>query len=316
MQKLCSIIHSSEEDKGLDFRQLSYITAIAEEKSITKAAEKLYITRSALNYSLLNTEKMLGFPLFKRISNKLVPTYAGEIFLENARKIMASCKEMDHSLQTLSDTTQQRLSIGITVGGGQSAFARMFPEYHKQYPLITVNLLEGNMHILEEALLNGKIDIAFFGGIPDNPLITFREVLNPQPLLLAVPKDHFLIRQHGLNNGDPIDLKLFQSEAFIIMNRKSFLHEKIDDIFHTSKFRPHIIMECSELSMVLHFIEHNVGLGFIPDNVLKNQPNLMGFPVQPEVMIHQTILYRKSSFFSQPELDFMEKIINNHNLKE
>jgi len=300
----------------MDFRQLSYITAIAEEKSITKAAEKLYITRSALNYSLLNTEKLLGFPLFKRISNKLVPTYAGEIFLENARKIMASCKEMDHSLQTLSDTTQQRLSIGITVGGGQSAFARMFPEYHKQYPLITVNLLEGNMHILEEALLNGKIDIAFFGGIPDNPLITFREVLNPQPLLLAVPKDHFLIRQHGLNNGDPIDLKLFQSEAFIIMNRKSFLHEKIDDIFHTSKFRPHIIMECSELSMVLHFIEHNVGLGFIPDNVLKNQPNLMGFPVQPEVMIHQTILYRKSSFFSQPELDFMEKIINNHNLKE
>lgn len=316
MQKLCSIIHSSEEDNGMDFRQLSYITAIAEEKSITKAAEKLYITRSALNYSLLNTEKLLGFPLFKRISNKLVPTYAGEIFLENARKIMASCKEMDHSLQTLSDTTQQRLSIGITVGGGQSAFARMFPEYHKQYPLITVNLLEGNMHILEEALLNGKIDIAFFGGIPDNPLITFREVLNPQPLLLAVPKDHFLIRQHGLNNGDPIDLKLFQSEAFIIMNRKSFLHEKIDDIFHTSKFRPHIIMECSELSMVLHFIEHNVGLGFIPDNVLKNQPNLMGFPVQPEVMIHQTILYRKSSFFSQPELDFMEKIINNHNLKE
>jgi len=300
----------------MDFRQLSYITAIAEEKSITKAAEKLYITRSALNYSLLNTEKLLGFPLFKRISNKLIPTYAGEIFLENARKIMASCKEMDHSLQTLSDTTQQRLSIGITVGGGQSAFARMFPEYHKQYPLITVNLLEGNMHILEEALLNGKIDIAFFGGIPDNPLITFREVLNPQPLLLAVPKDHFLIRQHGLNNGDPIDLKLFQSEAFIIMNRKSFLHEKIDDIFHTSKFRPHIIMECSELSMVLHFIEHNVGLGFIPDNVLKNQPNLMGFPVQPEVMIHQTILYRKSSFFSQPELDFMEKIINNHNLKE
>ena len=300
----------------MDLRQLSYSTAIAEEKSNTKAAEKLYITRSALNYSLLNTEKMLGFPLFKRISNKLVPTYAGEIFLENARKIMASCKEMDHSLQTLSDTTQQRLSIGITVGGGQSAFARMFPEYHKQYPLITVNLLEGNMHILEEALLNGKIDIAFFGGIPDNPLITFREVLNPQPLLLAVPKDHFLIRQHGLKNGDPIDLKLFQSEAFIIMNRKSFLHEKIDDIFHTSKFRPHIIMECSELSMVLHFIEHNVGLGFIPDNVLKNQPNLMGFPVQPEVMIHQTILYRKSSFFSQPELDFMEKIINNHNLKE
>ena len=102
----------------MDFRQLSYITTIADEKSITKAAEKLYITRSALNYSLLNTEKVLGFPLFNRISNRLIPTYAGEIFLENARKVLASCKEMDHSLLALSDATQRRLSIGITVGGG------------------------------------------------------------------------------------------------------------------------------------------------------------------------------------------------------
>ena len=294
----------------MDFRQLTYITAIAEEKSITKAAEKLYITRSALNYALLNTEKMLGFPLFKRISNRLIPTYAGEIFLENARNIMASCKEMDHSLLTLSDTTQQRLSIGITVGGGQAAFARMFPEFHQLYPLITVNLLEGNMHILEEALLNGTIDIAFFGGIPDNSLISFREVQSPQPLLLAVPKDHFLVSQHGLKSGDPIDLKLFQSEPFIIMNRKSFLHEKINDIFHASKIRPHIIMECSQISMVLHFIEHNVGLGFIPDSILRNHPNLMGFPVQPEVMIHQTILYRKNTFLTQPEWDFIERIIS------
>ena len=89
----------------MDFRQLTYITTIAEEKNITKAAKKLYITRSALNYCLLNTEKALGFSLFKRISNKMIPTYAGEIFLDNARKVMASCKEMDHSMLTLSDSS-------------------------------------------------------------------------------------------------------------------------------------------------------------------------------------------------------------------
>ncbi|MBR2823501.1 MAG: LysR family transcriptional regulator [Clostridia bacterium] len=296
----------------MDFRQLSYITTIADEKSITKAAEKLYITRSALNYSLLNTEKALGFPLFNRISNRLIPTYAGEIFLENARKVLASCKEMDHSLLALSDATQQRLSIGITVGGGQAAFASMFPDYHQQYPLIRVNLLEGNMRILEEALLNGTIDIAFFGEIPDNPLITFREVLDPQPLLLAVPEDHFLISQYGLKSGDLVDLKLFESESFIIMNRKSFLNEKISDIFHESKIRPHIIMECSQMNMVLHFIEGKVGLGFVPGSLLKDHPHLMSFSVQPEVMIHQTILFRKNSFFSQPELDFIDGIIHHH----
>ena len=168
------------------------------------------------------------------------------------------------------------------------------------------------MRVLEEALLHGIIDLAFFGGIPDNPLITYREVTEPQPLMLAVPKDHYLIRHYDLKDGDLVDLKLFESESFIIMNRKSFLHEKINDIFHISKIRPHIIMECSQINVVLNFIEERVGLGFIPGSLLKSHPNLLGFPIQPEVMIHQTILYRKNTFFSQPELDFMDGIISHH----
>ena len=63
----------------MDFKQLNYIVTIAKEQNITHAAEKLYITRSALNYSLLNLEKELGVQLFTRLPGRLIPTYAGEV---------------------------------------------------------------------------------------------------------------------------------------------------------------------------------------------------------------------------------------------
>ena len=50
----------------MDLRQIEYIVAIEQEQSISKAAEKLYLTQSALNQQLLRLEKELGTPLFER----------------------------------------------------------------------------------------------------------------------------------------------------------------------------------------------------------------------------------------------------------
>ena len=65
----------------MDLRQIQYIVAIAEENNITRAAEKLYITQSALNQQLLKLEKELGVQLFHRSRTDWHPTEAGEIYL-------------------------------------------------------------------------------------------------------------------------------------------------------------------------------------------------------------------------------------------
>ena len=72
----------------MDTRQIEYILQIAEENNITKAAEKLFITQSALNQQLLKLERELGTPLFQRTKNKWCLTDAGRIYVEGARKMM------------------------------------------------------------------------------------------------------------------------------------------------------------------------------------------------------------------------------------
>ena len=72
----------------MDTRQMEYIIQISEERSITKAAEKLFITQSALNQQLLRLEKELGAPLFHRSKVDMRPTEIGQVYLDNAREIL------------------------------------------------------------------------------------------------------------------------------------------------------------------------------------------------------------------------------------
>ena len=70
-------------------RELIYVKTIADEKSVTKAAQKLYLTQPSLSHCLNNIERQLGTQLFKRTSAGLILTYAGEKYYRMASEILA-----------------------------------------------------------------------------------------------------------------------------------------------------------------------------------------------------------------------------------
>ncbi len=296
----------------MDIKQLEYILAIAEEQNITHAAKKLYITRSALNYSLLNLEKELGFPLFKRLQNRLIPTYAGELYISQARQILSSCRELSHTMAALSDVSQRRLNIGVTVGGGQQILMDVFPDFCKKYPHITVHLVEANSRVLEKALLSGEIDMAWSGTIPDNPLIDYILTKPKDRLTLAVPKTNHLAQSYELEekNNTVIDLRLFKDETFIIMNKNSFIRPQTDEYFHFAGFKPKVLMECSLMGMASHFAASGLALAFVPNSQTDINDRCFRFFVEPlNQTVSTTILYRKGSLFTEVENDLIQRIV-------
>lgn len=72
----------------MDLKQVEYILKIAEENNITRAAEKLFITQSALNQQLLKLERELDTPLFYRSRTNWRPTEAGEVYIRNAKELL------------------------------------------------------------------------------------------------------------------------------------------------------------------------------------------------------------------------------------
>ena len=82
----------------IDFKELTYVVAIAKYQNITKAAESLYITQPTLSKFLQTLEKNLGQKLFRKLGNRFLLTYAGERYVSKAIEILNLKKELDQEM--------------------------------------------------------------------------------------------------------------------------------------------------------------------------------------------------------------------------
>ena len=98
----------------MDIRKPEYIVAIADEGSVTRAAEKLFLTRPALSHYLLTLEESLGSPIFRRTRSGLIPTAAGEIYIRGARQVLDTVRQTQKELDDLEGCAAGTLRIGIT----------------------------------------------------------------------------------------------------------------------------------------------------------------------------------------------------------
>ena len=86
----------------MDVKYLNYILAIAKHKNMTIAAEELFVSQSSLSQYLSRLEQELGTPLFYRTKTELVPTPAGELYIDSAKKVVAIQKELYHNIAALN----------------------------------------------------------------------------------------------------------------------------------------------------------------------------------------------------------------------
>ena len=97
----------------MDFRELYYITMIADCQSITKAAQKLYISQPSLSHLVSKVEAELGVKLFDRTAYPITQTYAGERYVDTARQILRLNDNMRREFSDISEGTAGRITIGM-----------------------------------------------------------------------------------------------------------------------------------------------------------------------------------------------------------
>lgn len=106
----------------MNINSLTYIVKIYEMENITKAANELYISQSALSQNLQNIEKELGTLLFDRTLSPLQPTEAGKIFIDWAKRVLDSDNEMRHRISDIAEMPNRILRIGLSPPKERSYF--------------------------------------------------------------------------------------------------------------------------------------------------------------------------------------------------
>lgn len=114
----------------MDFKDLSYVIAIAKTQNITKAADMLYVTQPTLTKFLQNLEREMGQKLFKKLGNRFVLTYAGERYVAKATEILNLKKELD---QEMGDIIRQNAGLlKIAFPTMRNLYASLYTSYFPQ----------------------------------------------------------------------------------------------------------------------------------------------------------------------------------------
>ena len=173
----------------MDFRHLKYFVAVAQERSFTRAAERLYISQPPLSRQIQQLEEELGLKLLDREARPLALTEAGRFFHARAVRMLEQLDETIAMTRRLSQV-DRRLVIGFvpsTMYGALPRIARLFRARRPQVPLV---LVEKTTVEQGEALKAGQIDVGFGRVRFDDPSLR-REVLREEPLVLAIPHRAF-----------------------------------------------------------------------------------------------------------------------------
>lgn len=268
----------------MDLKQIEYILKIAEENNITRAAEKLFISQSALNQQLLKLEKELGTELFHRSRTDWRPTKAGEIYLRAAKEILHIRQNAYNQIFDLEHQRRGRLSIGFTPNRGTSMFSAVYPKFHEMHPQITVVPMELSVSEQLSLIADHALDIGFLTILPHQKRAGLSYTpIKTEEIFLAVPTAKTYLYNaadfssdwaHALNENDKkeertrfpvLSLCQLKSESFVLLYKQSTIRTLVDSLFRDAGFVPDVLFETSSTYTILNMIEANLCCGLIPE---------------------------------------------------
>ena len=180
----------------MDTKLLHYFIVIAQERNMTRAAEKLFVSQSSLSYHLSKLEADVGTPLFLRTKSDLLLTPAGELYLDAAKKVVDIKDRLYREIRTLDD--QGTIRICINSLWGDRMMADILPTFQKSFPGLVFELLHSDdQEGIRKKLADGEVDCGLlslpFWEAADKSRM---EYLCADELLFAVPKQHPFVQQH------------------------------------------------------------------------------------------------------------------------
>ncbi|MBR4039944.1 MAG: LysR family transcriptional regulator [Clostridia bacterium] len=256
-------------------RELLYVKTIADEKSITRAAQKLYLTQPSLSHCVMNIEKQLGTRLFRRTSGGLVLTYAGEKYYRMACEVLRVYAAFESEISEESELIRGRITLGITNYLACDLLPRMLPAFHRNHPGIEIRVVEETTDMLEKSLLSGRLDFAIMhtgagDGASEDPGL-WHEVLRRDPFLLLAPQDHRFRDKAVLREGKALaelDPALLDGEPFLMVSRGQRIRHVVDRVLQTAGISPQIVFTSRNYETLRRLCAEGMGYTFVPSHYI------------------------------------------------
>jgi len=247
----------------LDFRLETFL-AVWNEKSYTRAAEKLFVTQPAVSQHIKHLEERLGTPLFRSVGRQLFLTEAGTILYRYAAAAYAEGKKTEALIR--SQTNLVPLRFGATRTIGEYVLTVPLRDYLKSHPQANLSMEVDNTDVLLAKLLDGSIDFAFIEGIFDREAFSTSVFLRDAFVALCPPAD--------LLSGRTVELRELLSHRLIVRERGSGSRLVLENALaslNASLGDFHQVLELGNVELIKDLVSEGMGIAFLYQRSVYNE---------------------------------------------
>ena len=289
----------------MDFRLLRYFVAVAEELHLARAAERLGIEQSPVSRAMRDLESQLGVQLFDRSTRLTRLTWAGQVFLGECRRVMATVEQAVKSAKAAAQGYQGHLRIAICDSLAQPRIATLLARSREEEPELEIRVFELPFAQQLKMLHNDLLDIGFalsnavHDGLVAEPVWT-------DPLSVIVPARHPLLAhvQVPLPEALKFPLVLCHPEA------GSGCRHQIQAVLQDTNMPLKLVDEVTSLGVMLTLVGAGYGIGFAIASQVQTlqRPDISIRPLAGIPPMLSTYLLRRRGEPLEPMRRFIERV--------
>ena len=291
-----------------------YFLTVAAERSISRAAERLYISQSYLSQHIIRLEEDLGVQLLDRKASPIRLTEAGRIYRDYLESNSYLYQQMRAEMDALSGSREQTLSIGCGTWRGSILLPEVLPPLLERYPKGHVQLHEFPVSELYALAMNETVDFAVMNTLPTEvPEGLVREVIGYERILLvmspSLPAAPAMLERKRA--GLPPDLSLLKEERLISLGKNLIVGSQLDAYLELSRLVFPMSLRTTNNATLLDLAAKGLGFGFLVESGLDEalKRGLLVFDTgSPELMVPLCIIRKKNAFLSAFAQDAMEEV--------
>lgn len=277
---------------------------VAEYGSISKAAERLYVSQPAVTKSIKNLEGNLGVILFHRTSKGVTLTGEGKILYEHVKLAFTEIRQGEKLIKKLKDKSLGVVRIGISNTLCKYYFMPYLKKFHELYPNIKIEIT--NRVTLEtlEHLEKGLLDCAIVSRLADEKRFHFQKLMTIQDIFVAKDKAP----------KNKITLQELEEYPMLFLEKKNATRKYIDEYLLKNNGNLQIDIEISSMEFLVEFAKIGLGVASVIEDFIGDElqnGTLHKWNVIPPIDPRSIgLIYNEKtnlSIASQTFIDFMMK---------
>jgi DNA-binding transcriptional LysR family regulator len=261
----------------LDLRRLSILVTVAEEGSFTAAAQRLYMTQSAVSQQISLLEREAGTVLFRRVARGVEPTEAGRLLTTRARGLLGESLAIEQELHRLAGGGRE-VRLAAFVSAGVELLPRTFREFRERCPdsQLLVRETSGEAQSL---LADGAVDAVLMWDYDFDPLPAdsrFARIhLADDPMMAVLPASHRLAGQDRVRLAD-----LAQDKWVTRAHRALYGSDPYEKMFRIAGFEPDIVFRAGDYQILQGMVASGLGVSLAPRlSLSSHRPDVVVLPV-------------------------------------